>query len=141
MDTKKSDVGSGRPLLDKLGIKPGMRVALAGAPAGYDAVLGPLPAGVILVDGPEARLDCVQLFVQTAVDLMAALPIWQAALAPAGMLWVSWPKRGAALPTDLTENHIRDLGLAQGLVDVKVCAVDGTWSGLKFVYRLRDRAR
>ena len=139
MDDRQPDRGSGRPLPAKLGIKAGMRVALVGAPVGYGDLLGPLPAGVRLVDGADAGLDFVQLFVQTVAALSVAFPVWRATLAPAGMLWVSWPKRGAALPSDLDENRIRALGLENGLVDVKVCAVDATWSGLKFVYRLRDR--
>ncbi len=141
MDGGRRDTGSGRPLIAKLGIKAGMRVALVGAPVGYGEMLGALPVGVRLVEAGETGLDFVQLFVQTAAALRVAFPVWRDTLAPTGMLWVSWPKRGAALPSDLDETRIRALGLASGLVDVKVCAVDTTWSGLKFVYRLRDRAR
>jgi hypothetical protein len=130
---------STRPLVAKLGLKPGNRAWLIHAPEGYLAQLAPLPPGVEWVVAGEPGLDFVQLFVQTRADLAAEWPAAQGALAPAGMLWVSWPKRGSGLPTDLTENAIREFGLAQGLVDVKVCAVDAVWSGLKFVYRLRDR--
>jgi hypothetical protein len=130
---------SGTPLLKKLGIKPGARVLLINAPAGYLAQLGPLPAGVTMLVAPEDGLDFVQLFSRESAEVAAWLPRLKAALAPAGALWISWPKRAARIPTDLSENLIRDMGLREGLVDVKVCAVDDTWSGLKFVYRLKDR--
>jgi hypothetical protein len=131
---------SATPLLKKLGIKPGARVLLLNAPAGYLTLLGPLPTGVTLLDAPEDGLDFVQLFSREAADVAEWFPRLQAALAPAGALWISWPKRAARIPTDLSENLIREMGLRQGLVDVKVCAVDENWSGLKFVYRLKDRA-
>jgi hypothetical protein len=130
---------SGTPLLKKLGIKPGARVLLINAPAGYLAQLGPLPAGVTMLVAPEDGLDFVQLFSRESAEVAAWLPRLKAALATAGALWISWPKRAAHIPTDLSENLIRDMGLREGLVDVKVCAVDDTWSGLKFVYRLKDR--
>ncbi len=127
------------PLLKKLGIKAGMRVLLLNAPAAYLALLGPLPAGVTLLAAPESALDFIQLFSRESADLAGWFPRLKVALAPAGVLWISWPKRAARIPTDLSENLIRDMGLRQGLVDVKVCAVDESWSGLKFVYRLQDR--
>jgi hypothetical protein len=128
------------PLLKKLGIKAGTRVLLLNAPAGYLALLGPLPAGVTLLAAPESALDFIQLFSRESAELADWFPRLKAALASAGVLWISWPKRAARIPTDLSENLIRDMGLRQGLVDVKVCAVDDSWSGLKFVYRLQDRA-
>jgi hypothetical protein len=131
---------SGTPLLKKLGIKPGARVLLVNAPADYLARLGPLPAGVTVLIAPEDVLDFVQLFSRESAEVTVWLPRLKAALAPAGAIWISWPKRAARIPTDLSENVIRDLGLRHGLVDVKVCAVDESWSGLKFVYRLQDRA-
>jgi hypothetical protein len=127
------------PLLKKLGIKAGTRVLLLNAPAGYLALLGPLPAGVTLLAAPESALDFIQLFSRESAELADWFPRLKAALASAGVLWISWPKRAARIPTDLSENLIRDMGLRQGLVDVKVCAVDESWSGLKFVYRLQDR--
>lgn len=131
---------SARALVAKLGLKAGSRAWLIDAPEGYLEQLAPLPPGVEWLTAGEPGLDFVQLFVQSQAELAAAWPAAQAALTPAGLLWVSWPKRGSGLPTDLNENAIREFGLAQGLVDVKVCAVDATWSGLKFVYRLKDRA-
>jgi len=131
---------SGTPLLKKLGIKPGARVLLLNAPVGYLALLGPLPADVTLLSAPVGPLDFVQLFSRESAEVVEWFPRLKAALAPAGALWISWPKRAARIPTDLWENRIRDLGLRHGLVDVKVCAVDENWSGLKFVYRLQDRA-
>lgn len=129
---------SGTPLIRKLGIKPGVRWALVQAPDGYEELLDPLPAGVALAGDQEA-LDFIQVFVTTRAELETQFRRWKEALAADGMLWVSWPKRAARMPTDLNENIVREIGLALGLVDVKVIAVDATWSGLKFVYRLRDR--
>lgn len=125
---------SQRPLAEKLGIKPGMRVAILNAPDGYP----PLDA-VTLVDPPAHPLDLIHLFTTRRAELDAEFPTLKAALAPNGMIWISWPKKAAKVPTDLDENLIREIGLALGLVDVKVAAVDAVWSGLKFVYRLKDR--
>jgi hypothetical protein len=127
---------SKRPLADKLGLKPGMRAAILGAPAGYPAL-----DAVTLVDPPAHPLDFAHLFVTHRADLDAAFPALKAALASSGMIWISWPKKANAtkLHTDLDENLIREIGLALGMVDVKVAAVDETWSALKFVYRLKDR--
>jgi hypothetical protein len=131
---------STRSLPDKLGIKPGFRIALVGAPKGYDAVLGPLPP-VVRVKTVRGPLDLIQVFVTTAADLEKRFPALKRALTIDGALWVSWPKRASGVATDLTEDSIRAIGLALGLVDVKVCAVDEVWSGLKFVYRLADRKK
>jgi hypothetical protein len=130
---------SGRSLVDKLGIRPAMRVALLGAPPGYDATLGELPPGVVVRRAARGALDCVQLFVDRAAELDRRLPALRTAIAPDGMIWVSWPKRSSGRPTDVTEGTVRDRALAHGLVDVKVCAVDEVWSGLKLVIRRRDR--
>lgn len=130
---------SKRALPDKLGIKPGARMLLVNPPEGYQRALGPLPTGVTLMDRPEPPLDVIHLFTRSRADLEARFPALKAALAPDGMLWVSWPKRTSGIPTDLTETVVRRVGLACGLVDVKAAAVDRTWSGLKFVYRLKDR--
>jgi hypothetical protein len=105
---------SGTLLVKKLGIKPDARVFFA-------------------------RLDFALLFVTDRVTLAKRFTKLAARLQPAGMLWVAWPKKASGVPTDLTENVVRDTGLDAGLVDVKVCAIDDTWSGLKFVYRLKDR--
>jgi len=130
---------SGTPLAKKLGLREGQRVALVGAPAGFRATLEPVPPRIQWQTAVRAPLDCVVLFAPTAATLDTALRRAAAALTPAGMLWVAWPKKAAKVPTDLTEDRVRTYGLAVGLVDVKVCAVTDVWSGLKFVRRLKDR--
>jgi hypothetical protein len=132
---------SPRALVDKLGIKPGARIALLGAPAGYDTVLGPLPAGVARAKALRGPLDLIQFFTTRASDLQSRFPALKRAMAIDGALWVSWPKRASKVATDLTEDDVRRIALAHGLVDVKVCAVDEIWSGLKLVYRLADRKK
>jgi hypothetical protein len=130
---------SATPLVKKLGIKPGARVRFVGAPDGYAALLGPLPEGVQVRQSTRGPLDFIHLFASRRSELERRFAALKGALASDGMLWVSWPKRSSSLPTDLDENLVRRIGLDGGLVDVKVCAVDDDWSGLKFVYRLRDR--
>lgn len=125
---------SGTPLPQKLGIKSGMRVALVAAPEGFRATLGGLPPEVALRADARAAADLYLLFVRSRADYARRL----AALAPklgGAALWVIWPKKTSALAGDLGENEVRARGLAAGLVDFKVCAVDATWSGLKFVRR------
>ncbi|HET6764563.1 MAG TPA: hypothetical protein VFH27_12855 [Longimicrobiaceae bacterium] len=129
------------PLPRKLGIKPGHRVAFPGAPDGFLATLGELPLDVSVVDGEGGGAVDVVVFFTTDQDaLRAAFPRYGPAVAPAGALWIAWPKRASRVPTTVTEGRAREIGLAAGMVDVKVCAIDDTWSGLKFVYRLKDRA-
>jgi hypothetical protein len=129
---------SGTPLPKKLGIRAGARVLLDGVPAGL--ALGPLPDGVQVDERVrDEPYDVVLLFASDAGRLQARWPVLVSRLATAGRLWVCWPKKSSGVATDLTENVVRDHGLAQGLVDVKVCAVDAVWSGLAFVRRLRDR--
>ena len=131
---------SGTPLVKKLGVKAGMRVSFVNPPEGYASTLGPLPDGVEeTADGLE--MDFVQLFTRSRQELEMEFPRLKKRLKPNGMLWVSWPKQAAKIETDVTENVVRDIGLSNGLVDVKIAAVDETWSGLKFVYRLKDRPR
>jgi hypothetical protein len=130
---------SGTPLVQKLGIKPDARVHFASAPADFAETLGPLPAGVERVGGAAKGLDFAVLFVTDKAALTKQFSKLAGRLQKAGMLWIGWPKKASGVPTDLTENVVRDIGLAAGLVDVKVCAIDDTWSGLKFVYRLKDR--
>ena len=130
---------SGTPLIRKLGIKPGHRLVILQAPARYDELLGPLPDGVRQLSRLAAPLDFVQLFTSSKGELEARFPGIRKALKPDGMLWISWPKRSSKVETDLSENVVREIGLRNGLVDVKVAAVDETWSGLKFVFRLKDR--
>jgi hypothetical protein len=133
---------SGTPLPRKLGIKPEARVALIGAPEGFDATLGALPDGVAVRRRAGGQpLDVIVAFFSRRSMLERRLPALSAALDPAGGLWIAWPKRASGVPTDVTEDVVRTLGLAAGLVDNKVCAIDYVWSGLRLVYRLRDRPR
>jgi hypothetical protein len=130
---------SGKPLAVKLGIKPEMRIALLNTPDGYHSLLGELPPGVTILNALEEPLDLIHFFTRERGELQEEFPRLKLSLADAGMLWISWPKGSSKVVTDLNENIIRDIGLANGLVDVKVAAVDETWSGLKFVRRLKDR--
>jgi len=130
---------SGTPLATKLGIKPGVTVVAVGAPPDYANLLDPMPEGATLVAELPASAACIHIFTTERRELEAELPRLKAGLAKDGILWVSWPKQASRVETDLDGNVVRGLGLAAGLVDVKVCAVDATWSGLKFVYRLKDR--
>jgi hypothetical protein len=131
---------SGTPLVRKLGFKPGMRVHYAAAPAGFDALVGELPAGVRVLARPAPELDLALLFVVSRADLERLLGGLHAKLRQDGMLWVAWPKRASKVHTDMTEDVVRDVALPRGLVDVKVCAIDDTWSGLKLVIRKELRA-
>ena len=130
---------SGTPLARKLGFKPGMRAVYVNAPADFDAMLGELPGGVRVLARPAADLDLALLFVRERRELERRLPGLHAKLAAAGMIWVAWPKRGSKVATDMTEDVVRDVALPRGLVDVKVCAIDATWSGLKLVIRVALR--
>ncbi len=130
---------SKKSLIEKLGIKDGFAIAILGAPENYAATLGMLPSGVKQSRTLAGPLDFVQFFCSKRSALEDDFPALKQALSPCGMLWVSWPKASSGVPTDLGENVVREIGLANGLVDVKVCAVDEVWSGLKFVYRIKDR--
>lgn len=130
---------SGTPLQKKLGLKPGMRAVFIREPQGYRETLGELPAGVRLLSRPGKKMEFVHLFCATIKDLRARLSGAKRALAREGTLWVSWPKKSSGMQTDLAEGDVRKAGLKLGLVDVKICAVDDTWSALKFVYRVKDR--
>ena len=132
---------SGTPLIRKLGLKQGFRATAIGAPPTYLEDLGDLPPGVRFDRLSRTGNDFIHLFVTARAELERQLPRLKARLERDGMLWVSWPKKSSDVPTDLSGNVVRELGLAAGLVDIKVCAVDETWSALKFVYRLRDRGR
>lgn len=131
---------SGTPLVKKLGVKSGNRIALLNAPAGYLDLLGELPADV-RVDSElaGADYDFVQAFYVCRADYEASFPRLKAAIHKGGMVWVSWYKKAAKMPTDINEDVVREVALAGGLVDVKVAAIDAQWSGLKLVYRTRDR--
>lgn len=127
------------PLVNKLGIKPGFKVFFANPPDNLQTLLGELPKNVTLLNKPMNPVDYIHLFTKNREELQTQLPILKEALAINGLFWISWPKKAAKVATDLDGNVVRDIGLQNGLVDVKVCAVDEIWSGLKFVYRLKDR--
>ncbi len=131
---------SGTPLAKKLGIKPGMRVAFLGAPEGYADALD-LPEGVRVFKRVAKDMDLIQVFTTSRAELERRWDALAAAIWPAGVLWVSWPKRASKVPTDMTEDVVRDVALPRDFVDVKVCAVDDVWSGLKLVVRKEKRAR
>jgi hypothetical protein len=132
---------SGTPLVQKLGFKPDMLVGIRHAPADFRAALDPWPAGARLTTPASGPLDAIVLFTGDAATLEREFPLAAAALRPAGMLWIAWPKKASKVPTDLFEDRVRAIGVACGLVDVKVCAMTDVWAGLKFVRRLADRPR
>jgi hypothetical protein len=129
---------SGTPLGKKLGLKEGFRSIVIDSPGKYFDWISPLPADTKFVKSGK-DLDFVHLFVKDFKTFSKQFLAHKKLLKKDGMMWISWPKKSAKIETDLDENIIRDFGLKNGLVDVKVCAVDETWSGLKFVYRLSDR--
>jgi hypothetical protein len=128
---------SGTPLPKKLGIKPGHRLALLGMPDGFE--LGELPDDVHVVRRAQGEADVIVSFHTARADLERRLPRLRELMRPAAGLWIAWPKRASKMPTDLTEDVVRELGLANRLVDNKVAALDATWSGLRLVIRLKDR--
>ena len=130
---------SGTPLARKLGIKEGSRVALLGAPDGFDDELAPMPAGVTVLRRLGPDLDVAVLFVTERRELERRFDAVAKAVFPAGGFWVAWPKKASRVPTDLTEDVLRDVALPQGLVDNKVCAVTDIWSGLRLVWRKENR--
>jgi hypothetical protein len=132
---------SRRRLVDKLDLKPGSKAHLRGAPSGYVDSLQPLPDGVMLRSTLRAPVDFIQAFFDSERRLASDLPVLREALIPGGALWISWPKKASGVATDITEDVVRRHALAIGLVDVKVCAVDEVWSGLKLMYRRADRER
>ena len=131
---------SGTPLVKKIGIKENFNAAILNAPEGFVKTLD-LPEGVQVNSRSRQSLDLTWLFVKRRRELERKFSLCAAKLVPAGMLWISWPKKASGVATDLTDNIVREIGLANGMVDVKVCAVDEVWSGLKFVFRLQDRAK
>jgi hypothetical protein len=127
---------SGTPLAKKLGIKPGTRLFAPGAPAEYRDWLAPIPENVVFVSrGGSANCDMVHLFTESAAHLRRELPKARRTIRPDGGIWVSWYKKSSGIPTDVTEDVVRDFALETDLVDVKVCAVTDIWSGLKLVVR------
>jgi hypothetical protein len=132
---------SGTPLPKKLGILPDARVVLLNEPPGFRTLLDSLPEGVSFADAVEPPAAFVHLFVTSAGELARHLKALRKQLAPDGTLWVSWPKKASGVKTDVTEDAIRDAALPLGFVDVKVCAIDATWSGLRLVVRKSERPR
>jgi hypothetical protein len=123
------------PLAKKLGIGPGTRICVVGAPEGYEQLLDPLPDGVRIGSRMTKAVDVVHVFTDRRARLKRALTTIRTRMRPNAAIWVSWPKKSAKVPTDVTEDSIRDIALPMGLVDIKVCAIDDVWSGLKLVIR------
>ena len=132
---------SGTPLPKKLGIKENLRLGFVNAPKKFVAQLGKLPTNTRVMSSLSAPLDLVVLFVDRETALARQFPQLASQLSSNGMLWVAWPKKSSGVATDLTFDNVQRIGLDCGLVDVKICAIDDVWSGLKFVYRLKDRKR
>ena len=130
---------SGTPLPRKLGIAEGDRVAFSHAPGGFRQILGPLPEGVAVRTRVRGPLDVIVAFLDRRSELERRFSALAAALEPDGGLWIAWPKGSSGVVTDLTEDVVRQVAITNGMVDNKVCAIDDTWSGLRLVYRLRDR--
>ncbi len=130
---------SGTPLITKLGIKTGQRAVFLNAPADFDELLGKLPEGLQLLGSVIAPIDFAISFLRSRSGLDRTFAAVKKALSPAGILWVSWPKKSSGVATDLSEQLVREAGIRAGLVDIKVCAVDETWSGLKFVIPVAAR--
>ena len=138
---------SGTSLAKKLGIKEGSRVLVINAPQNYSELVGPLAEGVVIdmSDGPVTtapgsdRADIVHLFTNSRDELFSSLTSFKSSIKPTAAIWVSWYKKAAKLPTEITEDTIREAALPLGFVDVKVCAVDEKWSGLKVVIRKENR--
>jgi hypothetical protein len=130
---------SRKPLAQKLGIKKGQTLALLNAPDYYKVLLGQLPDEVVVTRGLHHKLDFIQFFARDRMGLEKEFPRLEANLKPDGMIWVTWPNGSSKVRSDLSEGVVREIGLGNGLVDVKICAVDETWSALKFVRREKDR--
>ncbi|HEX7331615.1 MAG TPA: hypothetical protein VF290_08940 [Pyrinomonadaceae bacterium] len=131
---------SGTPLTKKLGIKEGSRIALVNAPKDFQSELGELPEGVKFLKPSTKSLDLILFFVLSERVLARDFAKLADRLTTNGMIWIAWPKKSSGVTTDLLFERVQRIGLDAGLVDVKICAVDETWSGLKFVYRLKDRS-
>ena len=130
---------SATPLAKKLGIKDSSKLFLSNAPKNYLQLLAPIPVGVKVVPGITPDTDIVHLFATKKSGLRGQLIVARRKIKPDAAIWVSWPKKAAKMPTDITEDTIRELALPLDLVDIKVCAVDETWSGLKLVIRKEHR--
>ena len=132
---------SGTPLPQKLGIKAGHRLILLGEPEGFDATLGELPENVTVRTAARGTADVIVLFTTQRALLEARIDTLGASIFPDGAVWVAWPKKAPKVPTDMTEDVVREVCLPRGLVDNKVCTSDQTWSGLRVVHRVERRKR
>ncbi len=133
---------SKRSLVQKLGLKPGFKFILLNAPPDYNHALDPLPENVSISESLDDKpFDFIHFFTKSKSELENRFNELKQALAFDGMLWISWPKKASKVETDVSSSVVREIGLAHGLVDVKVAAVDEVWSGLKFVYRIEDRPK
>ena len=132
---------SGTPLLQKLGIKPGHRISTVHEPPSFDQALGPLPENASFVGSAAKEVDVIVAFQHKLSDFKKQLPLLQDRIKSDGMIWVAWPKKASGVTTDVSEDAIRNFALKLGLVDIKVCAIDQTWSGLKLVIRKENRAK
>jgi hypothetical protein len=133
---------SGTPLIKKLGVKPGTKlVAVGDVPIEYTSWLGPLPEGATIVGKGKPPLEAVHVFVTKRAELVRHLEHLRKALIPNGYVWISWPKRASKVPTNITEDVIREVALPMGFIDIKVCAVSEVWSGLKLVIRVSERPK
>lgn len=130
---------SGTPLARKLGIKSGMIVRVVNAPADYAVLVDPLPDGVVISSKAGKELDLVHVFTKTQSELVKSLMTYQKKIKQNGVIWVSWPKKASGVSSEVNEDTVREVALPLGLVDIKVCAVDDVWSGLKLMIRKENR--
>jgi len=137
----KSKSYSATPLAKKLGLQSGFTIRLIRAPEQYYSWLDPLPKDLVEIQNTVTKKDFIHCFADQFAQLVVDIPVLRQEIKENGMIWVSWHKKSSKIPTDLDENLIRELGLAHGLVDVKVCSINESWSALKFVIRLKDRKK
>ena len=130
---------SGTPLVKKLGIKEGFKIYIKNPPSNYVELISPMPDGVKIIRRLSTELDMIHFFTKSKSELAANIENFMHRIKQDGMIWISWPKKSAKVPTDVTEDVLREVILPLGLVDVKVCAIDEVWSGLKLVIRKEDR--
>ncbi len=130
---------SGTPLAKKLNIKAGFTIKLVNAPEYYFTLFDDLPAGLEITTGETVKKDFIHFFTKSKAEYLTLLPRLKAEMKPTGMVWVSWPKKSSKIASDITEDVIRNFAIEAGLVDIKVCAVDEIWSGLKLVIPVKDR--
>jgi hypothetical protein len=141
MSTPSAPGYSGKPLVEKLGFKPPLTLVAIGAPPEYASWLGKVPAGVRIVSKAEKDVEAAHVFVTRREGLQRELKTLRKQLQQSGFVWVSWPKKSSKVPTDITEDTIREVALPLGFVDIKVCAVSDVWSGLKLVIRKDQRMK